>query len=114
MNQGHITPQSLHGAKRRWSETDGMSEEDMLGCYINYSNTTKNNILFIDVSASRWKSSSGQRKSHVAETGNSLATTDMGLKAFLTRKSQRWFIRYRAKTVNVSTLEKQEGHWQQE
>jgi len=91
-----------------------MSEEDMLGCYIDYSNTTKNNILFINVSASRRKPSSGQRKSNVAVMGNGLATTDMGLKAFLTRKSQRWFIRYRAKTVNVSTLEKQEGHWQQE
>jgi len=27
--------------------------------YINYSNTTKNNILFIDVSDSRWKPLSG-------------------------------------------------------
>jgi len=25
-----------------------------------------------------------------------------------------WFIRYRVNTVNVSTLEKQEGHWEQE
>ena len=31
----------------------------------------------------------------------------------VTRKSQRWFIRYRVKTVNVSTLEKQKDHWQQ-
>ena len=29
------------------------------GSYVNYSNTTKNNILFIDVSASRRKPSSG-------------------------------------------------------
>jgi len=29
-------------------------------------------------------------------------------------ENQRWFIRYRVKTVNMSTLEKQEGHWEQE
>jgi len=31
----------------------------MSDVYINYSNTTKNNILFIDISASRQKPSSG-------------------------------------------------------
>jgi len=29
-------------------------------------------------------------------------------------KSQKWFMRYHVKTVNRSTLEKQEGHWEHE
>ena len=70
--------------------------------FINYSNTTKNNIglLFIDFSASRRKPSSG-----------------------LTSGAGRQYVkacpicgstgRYRVKTVNVSTLERQEGHWEQ-
>ena len=32
----------------------------------------------------------------------------------VTRKSQKWFTRYCVKTANVSTLEKQEDHWEQE
>ena len=163
-----------------WKVSSGWHEN-----YINYSNTTKNNILFIDASALRRKPSSGLTSGagrqyvkaplvsihvvglpdpyclpyesacfawfsinhlcvrpvyhmilianmicdcrFVADTGcpglfcsseHSCDTIHFFMMFFyscsVTRKSQRWFIRYCVKTVNVFTLEKQEGHWEQE